>query len=237
MSKQAIARTIPFLACKAYLKTRFDMDMPQDDFIEKAFYIWRKIGNTAHYSRALTLTVPEDRILQLPSDAKNVRSVTSATVSNLHNTGTNRSFNSKGNVDEVRPNINANINHDVDETNGDSVAYELHDGYIKVISELMEGRSVTIVYNVLETDQDGLPLLNDREVEAITVNVALQKAEMDLFRHVPGADRTVQYIKPIADTAMAAAKSDELISDDGLDKLLDIKTSWDRKLYGERFKF
>lgn len=237
MSKQAIARTIPFLASKAYLKTRLDIDMPLDDFIEKAYYIWRMIGNTATYSKAITLTVPEDRIIQLPSDVKSIRSVTSSTISNLKDTGTNYSYNSKGVVNEVRPSMGMGINTDVDDTGGDSVAYELHDGYIKVQAEIMVGRTIKIVYNIVETDEDGLPFLNDKEVIAIALNVAAQKAEMDLFKKIQGADRILNYIKPLAENALVAAKTDELISDDGLDHLLNIKTSWDRKQYGERLKF
>jgi len=44
----------------------------------------------------------------------------------------------------------------------------------------------------------------------------------------------LQYISLEASRLMTAAKIDERINDDGLDKLLNIKSSWDRKVYGRR---
>ena len=46
----------------------------------------------------------------------------------------------------------------------------------------------------------------------------------------------LQFIVAEAGRAMAAAKIDENISDAALDKLLDVKTNWDRKQYNKKYE-
>jgi hypothetical protein len=101
----------------------------------------------------------------------------------------------------------------------------------------MAGSNAMLVYSSIVAGEDGLPLLNDLEVEAIAITMALREAESGLFRKEPGAQLLVQYLSPLSERALCDAKSDEKISDDGLDAMLDQKTSWGRKVYGSRFNF
>jgi D-hexose-6-phosphate mutarotase len=87
-------------------------------------------------------------------------------------------------------------------------------------------------------------LLNDKEVSAIAAEVARQimTAKMSgmvgkqtSMAQAQVSTTMLQFIAQEAARLMAAAKIDEKINDDGLDKMLDIKTSWDRKIYGKRW--
>jgi hypothetical protein len=243
MEQNSKARTLPFLTALARINNRYDIVIEKDDFIERAYYIWREIGNIAtdeHYFEAI---VDDDGIVDLPTDCEFVRSVvTTETLPNRLNNPLygNYYYDSEGRNREVRPDaktLSAESSVRISDAyqHGTTVAYETGDGFIKVKSPTLHNRKVIVRYGAVNKDSDGLPLLNDKEVEAIATMMALQEAERMLFMGKKGSDVLVQYLTPKAERAMAAAKSDEKINDDAMDKILDVKTSWDRKVYGRRF--
>lgn len=215
---EAIVRKLPFLTAKARMKSRYGIDMELDEFIEKAYYIWRSIGNIATNQKTVDALIPDDNIITLPSDCETLDSVRLK-----HKLEYDSGYDSSGIKTEEKE---ALLNY-----------VRVGDKAIKITSIGVEGLDIVIEYSAISADADGLPMINDPEVEAIAANVARQKAEIDLFRNITGADKTLQYIAPIADRLLVAARNDEKISDDGLNKILDIKTSWDRKSFGERFNF
>ena len=243
MEQNSKTRNQPFLTALARVYSRYGLTLEKDDFIERAYYVWRMIGNIATTSRRFDFVVPEDGVVDLPTDCEFVKSVTTTEVlPNVRgNTMGGKDFyNSKGKHREVRPDesmssAESSVRMSKDYQYGTTVDYTVGDGYIQISSPTMRNRELTMYYSAIEKDEDGLPLLNDKEVEAIAAMVALQEAERRLFRGLKGSDILVQYLNPKADQLMAAAKSDEKISDDAIDKILDIKTSWDRKVYGRRF--
>jgi hypothetical protein len=215
---EANAHKLPFLTAKARMKSRYGIEMELDDFIEKAYYIWRSIGNIAINQKSVEYVIPENNIITLPSDCEFLDSV--RLKYNLYNAD---GFDSSGRKSTEK------------ET---TVSYDtIEDKAIKITNIGLEGLDVILEYSSIAVDPDGLPFLNDPEVEAIAANVAKQKAEIDLFRNIKGADSILQYIKPEADRLLIAARNDEKITDDGLNKLLDVKSSWDRKTFGEKFNF
>lgn len=209
---------LPFLTAKARVKSRYGIEMELDDFIEKAYYIWRSIGNIATKSKTIEVVNPDNGMITLPSDCEFLDSV--RIKNNLYFTNGYSSSGKK--VEETEVNVEYVT---VDDKN------------IKITSIGLEGLDLVIEYSSITVDPDGLPLLNDPEVEAIAANVAMQQSEINLFRNIAGADKQLQYIKPIADRLLLAAKSSEKLSDDNLNKILDIKTSWNRKTFGDRFDF
>jgi transposase-like protein len=81
----------------------------------------------------------------------------------------------------------------------------------------------------------GLPLLHDKEVAAIAAEVTRRITVRKVFEGQQSAVKVLNYIVQEADRLMAAAKVDEYINDDAIDQILDIKSSYDRKVYGQRF--
>jgi len=233
---------LPFKTAKARLKSRYGITISEDDFIEKAYYIWREIGNIATDAKFYSVTVPQDLIIYLPKDCEFVNSVTSGSMSDaMGNSGT-ITMNSGGRVMEVRPSAGMLTNDYESRVNnlhpeGESVNYIIGDGFIKLTTQDFFGRVVAIQYDAISIDEDGLPLLNDKEVEAISANLALQQAQIEMFKRVQGADKLYAMLQPEAVRLMVAAKTPEKISDEALDRMLDIKVSWDRKTFGNRYKF
>ncbi len=110
---------------------------------------------------------------------------------------------------------------------------------IKITSPNLLTADIMVVYRSMDTDEDGLPLLNDKEVAAIAAEVTKRDVFKKMFQGIGAANKllatTFQFINGEATRLMTAAKIDEVINDDALDKMLDIRSSWDRKVYGRRF--
>lgn len=233
---------LPFFTAKARLKSRYGITMPDDEFIEKGYYIWREIGNIATDLRPFAVTVPQDLIIYLPKDCEFVKKVTTGALTDSNGNSGTIGYNSSGREMETRPTTGM-LSSALESrqtslhAEGESVNYVLGDGCIQLTSADLYGRVVNVLYEAISVDSDGLPLLNDKEVEAIVANLAMQQAEIDMFRRIQGSDKLVAMLRPEAARLMVAAKSPEKISDEAIDRILDIKTSWDRKTYGNRFNF
>ncbi len=233
---------LPFLTSKARLKSRYGVTMADDDFIERAYYIWREIGNIATAPRHFDVVVPQDLIVYLPKDCEFVNSVTTGSLTDANGNSGTITYTSGGREMESRPGTGMlSTQHEANSSSlhveGESVNYTMGRGFIKLTSIDLFGRVVNVGYDAIDSDDDGLPFLNDKEVEAIACNMAMQKAQMDMFQRILGAEKIVAMLQPEAVRLMVAAKSPEKISDDAIDAILDVKNSWDRKTYGNRFKY
>lgn len=245
MELQAKARHLPFMTASARLNDRFHITYNDDVFIEKAYDIWRSIGNIAQELKEATVLVSSDLVVTLPQDCEFIRSLTTMDFQdnrNFDGSYGDYSYSPKGRGPEVRPDesmvsVEANVRTSIANVPGERISYETYPGYLKIKSLFMAGQSATLIYNTVCKDEDGLPLLNDLELEAIVLNLALREAEMGLFRKDPGADKIVMYLSPLAEKALCAAKADEKISDDALDAMLDVKTSWNRKVHNSKMNF
>lgn len=243
MELAAKSNHLPFKTAKARLKSRYGITLTEDDFIEKAYYIWREIGNIATIPRTYSAVVPQDLVIYVPKDCEFVQAVTSPSLVDARGNSGTITHNSGGRVMEMRPSP-AMLTNDYEakvsttlKPEGETVNYITGEGYIQLTDMDMYGRTVNIVYDAIDRDVEGLPKLNDREVEAIVANLALQQAQIDMFSRIAGSDKIYAMLKPEADRAMVAAKLPEKISDDAIDRAMDIKVSWDRKTFGNRYKF
>jgi hypothetical protein len=246
MELESKKRHIPFMTGAANVKSKWDLYVEEDDYIELAYPIWRSIGNIATRKHYKKVTVPQDGVIQLPDGCEFVESVSTVAFRNVEGVDAwshRQQHNSNKSIPDVTPDQSRvspsmAIRQSETYTNGVAVNWELDDGIIRITSaKELANKEVMIVYKSIPLDSDGLPLLNDKELNAITFNVALVLAERDLFRKIPGADKLVSYLEPRATSSLAAAKIPENISDDALNKALDIKVSRDFKTYGTRFNF
>jgi hypothetical protein len=243
MELQSKARHLPFMTAYARLVDRYKIVLDDDTFIERAYWIWRSIGNIAGETKVAYINVSSDLIVTLPQDCEFIQSLTTTDFQDDRNYGGSfgdYSFNAKGRQSEVRPDpattsVEANARVSDSTVAGERLNYKTFPGHLQLTSPLMAGKSATLVYKSIVVGEDGLPLLNDPEVEAIVVTMALREAEQSLFGGQPNSAELVAYLTTQSEKLLAGAKSsDEKISDDALDKLLDIKTSWGRKCYGSR---
>jgi hypothetical protein len=245
MERAPKQRTLPFLTAFTRLKQQYPVEMTQDDFIESAYYVWRTIGNIATNEERFFVTVPDDQIIELPDNCEFIQAVTQIDDPKQFPT-----FDSGGPKDRHVPSVYTQSytptkNESLNASRGESVNYKtLGKNTIQITSPDLIGRDLQITYKTMEVDEDGLPLLNDKEVAAIAAEVARQHLTAKMFSMVntksSGAQAQIsttmlQFITQEAARLMTAAKIDEKINDDALDKMLDVQTNWDRKLYGKRW--
>jgi len=239
MGSKAKKRTLPFLTAWSKIESDWGIEMKQESFIESAYPVWRNIGNIATEKEVCYVRVPQDKVVYLPSNCEFIDSVSQTLEDNNSNV---INYNSAGGVLETRPNptdisYEASVKTSLGYAHGEPVEYVTQRGYIHIVSDDMIGQDVKIVYCAIDVDSDGLPMLNDRELEAISVSVALKEARKQMFQRIDGARALVQELTPLAKEAMANASVAEKINKDTLEKLSDIKYSWDAKRYGDRSSF
>lgn len=236
---KAIKNKLPFLTAKVYLKDRFDISITDDEFIEKAYPIWRNIGNRSGGTFSVIRTIPELMTVDLPADCESIKSVT--TYDSVFNPN-DYHIDSSGayyNVSLSKEDQSQEYNDRMPESfvTGESVNYRNEGDYIYITSPGMVGRRIAIVYHSMDLDSDSLPLLNDKEVEAIALMMALRDAEKAMWQGQQGAVQKLNYIKPLAEQAVVVARTPEYINDDQIDEMLNVKYSSNRKTYGDRFRF
>jgi len=241
MEKRSKKRSLPFLTAFAKSKQLYALDMNTDDFIEMAYDVWRTIGNIAPEIHRFFTKVPDDFVIEIPKNCEFIQSVTSVDRQSIVTT-----FDSGGKKDRHVPahQVASNLpgkDDSIQASPGSSVNYVLLDSdSIKITSAELLNADIMIVYKSILSDEDGLPLLNDKEVAGIAAEVAKRDLIRKGFQGVGAANKMqstmLQFIIGEADRLLAAAKIDEIINDDAIDRLLDISTSWDRKVYGRRFK-
>jgi len=241
MERDAKKRHLSFMTAFAKAKQRYSLDIKTDDFIEMAYDVWRSIGNVATKASRYFIKVPEDSVIELPQNTEFVESVTS-----VDQRAQMTTFDSGGEKDRHVPamSVRSNIpekNQSITTSPGASINYILLDNNsIQITSPELINTDIMIVYRTIDLDEDGLPLINDKEVSAIAAEVARRIMMRRLFQGVgPKANNAIvtmmQFITAEAERYMAGAKIDEQITDDAIDKMLDIKTNWDRKIFGRRF--
>jgi len=244
MELEAKKRHIPFLTAQANI-AKWELYVEVDDFVELAYPIWRSIGNIATEDHNFTATVPEDGIIQLPDGCEFVKTVNTTAFINIDGedvSGYNYHTTSAGRMSHVSPDKSlisgsSSSKKSENDTNGESVNWTHENGVIRITSPELVGEAVKVVYKAISVDSDGLPFLNDKELDALTYNVALVLAEQDLFKKLPGADTLVKYLKGDAERKLAAAKVPEKISDDALNRALDLQMSRNFKSFGKDLKF
>lgn len=110
---------------------------------------------------------------------------------------------------------------------GNGVLYFAHN-YPKVI---------VVYHGVLMDDETNLPLINDKEAIAISTFIAYAHLYKEgIKKKDANTIKLAQTLKEDWLRACNAARVSEHLSQNDMDAILDVKTSWNRKSYGKSFK-
>lgn len=111
---------------------------------------------------------------------------------------------------------------------GNNELYFSHD-YPKVI----------IIYHGIFVDDDGLPLLNDKELRAVAAFVAYTSIYKDTLKKRTADKYSYALLQSVKEDWLRlcnAARIKEHLNQNDMDRILDAKASWDRKSYGKSLK-
>ena len=110
---------------------------------------------------------------------------------------------------------------------GDNELYFSHN-YPKVM---------VIYHGIIADEEDGLPLVNDKELTAIATFVAYASLYREgIKKRDANIIKLAQTVKEDWLRACNAARTPEHLSQNDMDSILDVKTSWNRKQYNRSFK-
>lgn len=97
-------------------------------------------------------------------------------------------------------------------------------------------KNITIVYHGVIVDEDGLPLITDKEMKALAAYLAYSDFyKQGLVRRDGGLLQMSALPKADWMKLCSAARVPEKLSQNDMNDILDIKTKWDRKRYGKSF--
>lgn len=98
--------------------------------------------------------------------------------------------------------------------------------------------NVMVVYHGIFADnEDGLPLVNDKELRAIATFVAYASLYKEgIKKRDTNTIKLAQTIKEDWLRAANAARIPDHFSQNDMDQILDAKTTWNRKMYSKSFK-
>lgn len=97
--------------------------------------------------------------------------------------------------------------------------------------------NVTIIYHGIIVDDDGLPYLSDKELQAIAAYVAyVDIYKKSLIRRDGNLVNLANVVKADWLRLCNSARIPTHITQNDMNDVLDVKTRWDRKMYGKSFK-
>ena len=215
------------------VKSLYGIEANTDDFEEVALAGWELIGNKhTRLYRYTGSTINKE--LELPCNVDVIESVhipvvdaqlTSNKINYIDsdsvlvesyidawNSGTDP-FNQKGKYVKYKE--------------GDNVLYFNRD-YDKVI---------VVYHGIIVDDESGLPLINEKEMKAIAAFVAWRELLKEGIRKRSGdLLKLAQVTEGEWLKRCNSARINEHLSQNDMDKILDVKTRWDRKQFSKSFK-
>ena len=119
---------------------------------------------------------------------------------------------------------------------GEYVDFEVEDKSTVIVTQYLSGKIVYILGLAPLLDTGNLPLLTTRQVEALVYQIAVLHVQKQLFLGCK-PDMDIAYISQKAARKTAQSRVPDLITDNEWDEILNIRASFDRKVFNKDFKF
>lgn len=213
----------------------YNIDMLQENFEEIGLIAWNLIGNkiTRVYRTCLTVN-QTDNSIQLPCNCDEIEAVTYGfedweKTSNIYSDGdTNSSY--------AESYIEANKTlTDPLYQRGRYVKYN-QVGDILYLKEKYSN-PIYLLYKGILVDDTGLPYITDKEAKAIATYVAyVQKYKEGLVTNNTTTINMAQLLQRQWGSECDQARIPDHISQNEMNQILDVKASWNRKLFNKSYK-
>jgi len=225
-------KTYPFYSALAHLKDFFDLTIEDDEFENLGMHAWDKIGNkqTAvyHYTGKIV-----NGQMDLPCNADIIEMVTAGTedwqkTDNIKTENYNRS--------EIENYIESRRGtENILYSRGGMPKFTQSDG--SMIFQDKTLASARIIYRGVLLDDDGLPYLNSKEKEAIATYCAwLTTFKKGMATQNPATIQIAQMLEQRWYKVCENARTPELLNQNDINDILNVRSSWNRKRYGVSFK-
>ena len=216
-------------------QTLYGIDLTEDMFEEIGLVAWGLIGNkrTRIYRYKACMDTCYDNTIQLPCNCDILEAVTAG-------------WEDWGNVTNDTPNGDTYSGvteqyiehrkafHDPLYQSGKFIKYERVGNTLYLDRPY---RQVNILYRGIVLDNDGLPELTDKEALAIATYCAwITKYKEGLLTNNANIVQMANTLKQQWNVQCDQARTDQYLSQNEWDQILDAKTNWNRKVHSKSFK-
>lgn len=214
----------------------YDIDInDMDTLIEIGLVAYNFIGNKNTKLKSDIVNVdPKSGLVKLPCKADLVEAITYpkaedwSYTSNIKNFGDYNTLNIEHYIEKSKQSVDPLY------TSGKFVKYRREGNYIYVTENV---ELVCVLYHSEELDEEDLPLINDKEAVAIADYIAYTiKYKEALRSNNSNVFQMAQTIKKQWLLHCDAARVPEYVNQNEMNDLLEIASSYNRKVYGRSFK-
>lgn len=215
-----------FKAAYSLANTLYGIVMDESTFEDIALQGWLLIGNKQTCLHKYRASVEDGKVL-LPCNVDYIEAVFSNHTDASKTTSLGENVINKF-IEEYVESYNKH-NHPF-YVSGHLVNYRVEGDYLLLESN---HSSVTILYHGIITDSEGLPYLTDKELQAIAAYVAYADTyKKSLVMRDGNLMQLANVLKADWLRFCNSARIPEHLSQNDINSVLDVKTRWDRKSYG-----
>ena len=230
-------RKYPFHTAYTQARELYGLELNPDEFETVGLIGWDRIGNRDYKLYKFVVEPQEDSIGQwyvdLPCNLDVIEAVT-AEYEDYQKTS-NQSVAGEiqtGFIDDYIESRKFNTNPLY--TKGKFIKYWQEGNRLKLADRFAH---VNILYKGVVTDDDGLPLLNEKELDAIAVFCAYTSTFKAALVTKDAATMQLSQILELKWKSLCSqARVPSNISQNEMDEILNVSTSWDRKRFGRSYK-
>lgn len=223
----------------AYTQTRelYGIELNPDEFETLGLIAWDRIGNKQyklyHYQVEPSQNDLKEWYIDLPCNAEIIESVTAdyedyQKTSNKYLAGSIPNGWIESYIESRKYNTN-NLY-----ASGKFIKYTREGNRLMLADKF---NTVNILYKGVIADEEGLPFLNSKELDAIAVFCAYSSMYKNaLVTRDQASLQLAQLLKQDWKSFCTQARVSEYINQNEADEILDVQTSWDRKRFGKSYK-
>lgn len=212
----------------------YGTDMEPEDFEELGLIAFDRIGNKRSVLHNSCIKVSKDNTIILPENCGRIEALTY----DFEDANFTSPWHDYGDIDSI--NIENNIEYTKEYTDplyisGRYVKYT-QNGNILYLKDDCRGKVLNLLYYENKTD-DGLPQITYKEALAIATYVAsVQMFKKAIATNNQGLMQSSQLLERKLAYYIDQARIPDSISQNELNEILDVKSSYDRKVYGKSYK-
>lgn len=227
--------TYPFQTAYTQAYDLYGVEVSEDEFETIGMVAWNRIGNKQYRLYRLTVKPEQDGKgswkVDLPCNADLLVAVT-AYPEDANRTSNVTSY--KNNTPTEQYIESQKVSTNALYQSGHYVKYHREQNVLYFDFPYEE---VHILYKGFIADEDGLPFLTDKEIDAIAAFVAytsdFKAARMSRDKN---AFEIANYMEQTWKRLCTAARVPQNLNQNEMDEILNVAASWDRKRFGKSFK-
>lgn len=223
----------------AYTQARelYGLELNPDEFETLGLIAWDRIGNKEYKLYKYLVTPDQNHLgewyVELPCNVDVIEAVTASyedyqKTSNQYLSGNMQNGWIEGYIESRKYNVNSLY------SSGKFIKYR-QEGDTIILSDKFN--EVYILYRGIIADDDGLPYLNAKELDAIAAFVAQATFyKQALMTRDTNTMQLAQLLDQKWKSLCSQARVSEYLNQNEMDEILNVSTSWDRKRFGKSYK-